>query len=111
MAIPEISVDELAFKLAADSDNTLRLVDVREVDEYTSGHVPGAKLIVLGAVADNVEAFRGEGAAYLICRSGGRSMRACEFLAAQGVEVVNIAGGMMSWTMSGREVVTGDQPS
>lgn len=111
MAIPEISVDELAGKLAADSNNTLRLVDVREVDEYHSGHVPGATLVALGAVADNIDAFRGDGATYVICRTGGRSMRACEFLEAQGLEVVNIAGGTLGWMTSGRDVVTGDRPS
>jgi hypothetical protein len=41
-------------------------------------------------------------------------MRACEFLAAQGVEgldVVNVAGGTSAWIASGRDVVEGDQPS
>ncbi len=111
MAVHEIDIEELAEELAADRDYPLRLIDVREVDEYVSGHVPGARLIVLGEVADNIDAFRGTGPAYVICRSGARSMRACEFLESEGVEAVNIAGGTMMWTMSGREVVTGDKPS
>lgn len=110
MATPEISVDELAALLSA-AGSSLRLVDVRETDEYASGHVPGAQLVVLGMVPDNVDAFRGDGPAYVICRSGARSMRACEFLAAQGVEAVNIAGGTLAWQHSGRPVVTGDSPS
>ena len=109
MAIREISVDELAETIA--TDPALRLIDVREVDEYIDGHVGGAKLVVLGTVPDNVDAFRGDGATYVICKSGGRSMRACEFLDAQGLDVVNIAGGTMGWIASGRAVVTGDQPS
>jgi len=109
MAIQEISIDELATKI--ESDPTLTLIDVREVDEYTDGHVAGAKLVVLGTVANNVDAFRSDGSTYVICRSGGRSMRACEFLDAQGLDVVNIAGGTMGWIASGRDVVTGDQPS
>jgi rhodanese-related sulfurtransferase len=40
----------------------------------------------------------------VICRSGGRSLRACEFLAEQGVEAVNVAGGTLAWQLSGREV-------
>ena len=111
MAIAEISIDELAATLEADNNGALRLIDVREVDEYESGHFPGAKLVVLGDVVDNVDAFRGDGPTYVICKSGGRSMRACEFLDDQGVDVVNVAGGTMAWMMSGREVAAGDSPS
>lgn len=111
MAILEITVEELAAKIEADNDGVVRLIDVREVDEYESGHVPGARLVVLGAVANNVDAFRGDGPTYVICRSGARSMRACEFLDDQGVDAVNVAGGTISWMMSGREVVVGDLPS
>ncbi len=107
MPITEVNIDELADALAQGA----RLLDVRETDEYVGGHVPGAVHVPLGSVPDNVDAFRGEGPAYVICKSGGRSMRACEFLADQGLEVVNVAGGTMAWQLSGREVVTGDQPS
>jgi len=108
--VSEIDVDQLADRLTAGA----RVIDVREPDEYIDGHVPGAVLVPLGTVPDNVEAFTGEGPTYVICKSGGRSMRACEFLAAQGVEgleVVNVAGGTMRWIASGRDVVGGDQPS
>ena len=67
--------------------------------------------IPLGAVADQVDAFRGESPAYIICKSGGRSMRACEFLAEQGIAAINVAGGTMAWTLSDRDVVIGAQPS
>jgi rhodanese-related sulfurtransferase len=38
-------------------------------------------------------------------------MRACEFLAGQGVDAVNVAGGTMAWVMAGKPVVAGDQPT
>lgn len=103
MAIAEISVDELAEHLAAGA----RLVDVREPAEFDEAHVPGAVLVPLGTVPDQVDAFRGEGPTYVICRSGARSMRACEFVATHGIEVVNVAGGTMAWLQSGREYATG----
>lgn len=103
MPIDEISVDELADRLEAGA----RLIDVREPNEYAAGRVPSAVLVPLGSVPDNVDAFRGDGPAYVICRSGARSMRACEFLAAEGVEAINIAGGTMAWADSGRDVATG----
>ena len=51
-----------------------------------------------------------DGTVYLICKSGGRSARAAEFLIPQGVEAVNVAGGTMAWTDSGRPVVAGGEP-
>jgi rhodanese-related sulfurtransferase len=112
VAVEEINVDELARRIEAanEAGSTVRLIDVREVDEYTEGHVPGAELVVLGTVPDNIARFGGDGPTYVICKSGGRSMRAAEFLATQGVETINVAGGTMGWINSGRLVVTGDEP-
>jgi rhodanese-related sulfurtransferase len=62
-------------------------------------------------VPDNVDAFRRGSPTYVVCKSGGRSMRACEFLAEQGLDVVNVAGGTMAWIASGRDVVEGDRPA
>jgi len=105
MAISEVTVAELAAALEAGA----HVIDVRETDEYVAGHVPGAIHVPLGTVPDSVDAFRGE-ATYVICKSGGRSMRACDFLAQQGVTVANVAGGTMDWIASGRDVVAGSQP-
>ncbi|MDO8391951.1 MAG: rhodanese-like domain-containing protein [Actinomycetota bacterium] len=107
MPIHEISVAELETVLAAGA----RLIDVRETDEYTAGHVSGAVLVALGTVPDHVGAFRGDGPAYVICRSGGRSMKACEFLAQQGIETINVKGGTLDWIAGGRPVVTGSAPA
>jgi rhodanese-related sulfurtransferase len=103
MAVAEITVDELAAVLAAGA----RLIDVREPAEYEDAHVPGAVLVPLGTVPEHVDAFRGDGVTYVICRSGARSMKACEFVAGHGVEAVNVAGGTMAWVTSGRECATG----
>jgi rhodanese-related sulfurtransferase len=107
MAIDEVSVSELESALASGA----RLYDVREPDEYAAGHVPGAVLVPLATVADNVDAFRGDGLTYVICKSGGRSMKACEILADEGIDVVNVTGGTMAWMSSGRTTVAGDQPA
>ena len=104
MAISEISVEELAERLTSGS----RVVDVREPVEFDEGHVPGAVHIPLPTVPANVERFRGEGPTFVICRSGSRSLQACEFLADRGLDVVNVAGGTMAWQLSGREVESAD---
>lgn len=105
MSINEVNVGELAAALAAGA----RLVDVRETDEYEAGHVAGAVHVPLSTVPEQVQSFHGE-AVYVICRSGGRSMRACEFLAQQGVQASNVAGGTLDWLSSGRPVVAGSRP-
>jgi rhodanese-related sulfurtransferase len=64
-------------------------------------------LVPLSEVPERVDAFRGEGPVYVICRSGGRSMKACEFLAHQGIGAVNVAGGTLAWIDSGRAVDEG----
>lgn len=103
MAVSEISVDNLADRLSAGA----RLIDVREPHEFEEAHVPGARLVPLATVPDELDAFRGDGPTYVICKSGGRSMRACEYVAAQGIDAVNVAGGTMAWLMSGRDHATG----
>lgn len=103
MAIQEISVDELETLLISGA----RLIDVREPAEFEESRVAQATLIPLGTVPEHLDAFRGEGPAYVICRTGGRSLRVCEFLAGHGIEAINVAGGTMAWMMSGRDVATG----
>jgi rhodanese-related sulfurtransferase len=105
MVIEEVSVDELEERLVEGA----RLIDVRQPYEFDEMRVAGAVLVPLATVPDNVDAFRGEGPVYVICKTGARSARACEFLAAQGVEAVNVAGGTLAWIRSGREYVSGDE--
>lgn len=107
MAIPEITVDEL-LQLRANGE--VRLVDVREIDEWIESHIESAVHVALGTVPDRLDAFGDDGAAeptYVICKVGGRSYRACEYAAAQGKNVVNVAGGMMAWWVGGQSAVSG----
>jgi rhodanese-related sulfurtransferase len=106
MAISEIDVDALAALIER---GDVRLVDVREPDEFETAHVPGAVPVPLATVPDRVDAFRGDGPTYVICQGGGRSMRACEFVADHGVEAVNVIGGTGAWMASGRATVSGSQ--
>ena len=107
MAINEISVDQLADLISRGG----RVVDVREYDEYVAGHVAGAIHAPLSALPDHLDAFATDSTTYVICQAGGRSMRACEYLADLGRDVVNVAGGTGAWVGSGREVVAGNSPS
>jgi molybdenum cofactor guanylyltransferase len=104
MSILEISVVELAARRAKGAT----LFDVREPHEWEEVRVPGAILIPLGTVPDALEAFPDEGDVLVICRSGARSMRACEWLAAQGRTPVNVAGGTLAWIDAGFDTESSD---
>jgi len=104
--VPEIDVDELARRL----DGGAVVIDVRELDEYLDGHVAGARLIPLGDVPDRLAEVPTTEPVLVICKVGGRSLRAAEFLAANGVDATNVAGGTMAWIDSGRPVVEGSEP-
>ena len=106
MEVPEIDVAELA-RLRADG---VPLIDVREPDEYTDAHVPGATLIPLATVPDEVAQVPSDGTVYVICAKGGRSYRAAEFYRAQGIDAVNVAGGTTAWIDAGQPVSTGMEP-
>ncbi len=73
------------------------ILDVREPDEWASGHIPGAKHIPLGEIEARHGELDKEGETVVVCRSGGRSSIACEFLAAMGYNVINMPGGMSAW--------------
>jgi rhodanese-related sulfurtransferase len=97
MDIPEIDVVELADRRADGAP----VVDVREDDEYAEARVPGAQHIPLGELPDRVGEVQAEGTVYLICGSGPRSAKATEFLRAQGIDAVNVAGGTRGWIAEG----------
>ena len=82
------------------------LLDVREDGEYRAGHAPGSTWQPLIAIAAG--AGLPEGAAgrplLVICRSGNRSQRAAEVLAARGAAVLNVSGGMTAWAAAGLPV-------
>ena len=101
--IPVIDVETLAAKLEAGQP----VFDVRQPDEYEEAHAPGVRLVPLDQVPDRVGEFPTDGEVYVICKSGGRSAKAVEFLRANGVDAVNVAGGTMAWIEAGKPVDTG----
>ena len=73
---------------------SLSVLDVREVEEFEVLHLEGARNFPLSQLADTYEQLDKDNLYYVICKSGMRSARACQFLAEQGYEVVNVQGGM-----------------
>ncbi len=73
----------------------LMILDVREPWEFEEGHIEGAVNIPLG----DIQRYDGDKAipVYVICRSGGRSLKACYILVGKGYHPINIEGGMLGY--------------
>ncbi|MDX6757937.1 MULTISPECIES: rhodanese-like domain-containing protein [Streptomyces] len=86
------------------------VLDVREPEEYRAGHVPGARLAPMSALAAALPRVPKGRTVYVICASGNRSQWAADRLAAVGMDAVSVAGGTRGWAGAGRPVVTGSAP-
>lgn len=76
------------------------VLDVREPDEFKSGHLLNAKSIPLGKLRERIgelERYRDK-PIVLVCRSGQRSSTACALLGKEGfAQVYNLSGGVVAW--------------
>lgn len=104
MDIPEIDVDELATRL---EQGGATLLDVRRPDEWDEAHIDAATLITLDTLPDHVDELPRDRPILVICKSGGRSAAATQALNEAGFDATNVAGGMLAWIDSGRDVVRG----
>lgn len=75
------------------------IVDVREIDEWQDGHIPGAVHIPLGSLGTRAREIDPGSEVIVVCRSGNRSSRAVAALMQAGYpKVKNLSGGMIAWT-------------
>jgi rhodanese-related sulfurtransferase len=75
----------------------LNIIDVREVNEVKVGRIPGITHIPLGLLEFRTHELDKSKPYIIVCRSGGRSGQASQFLESQGFDVTNMMGGMLSW--------------
>ena len=84
------------------------LLDVRELDEYEAGHAPGVVFQPLATIPEAWTSLPSDRTILCICRSGGRSAHATAFLREQGLDAINLEGGMQGWAAFGLDVVRAD---
>ncbi|MGF1459704.1 MAG: rhodanese-like domain-containing protein [Leptolyngbyaceae cyanobacterium] len=107
--VTSVSTAELAHWLAHDS--SLRLVDVRQAEEYAVSHLPGAEPL------PTVEAIQQADIAtdttiVLYCSIGYRSARLAQQLQAVGYHhVFNLEGSIFAWHNQGRPLVANHEPT
>lgn len=74
-------------------------IDVREIDEWNSGHFELFTLTPLSELDGT--ALPTDKPIIFICRSGNRSGKACNAVEPTGLKVMNMTGGMLAWQEAG----------
>jgi rhodanese-related sulfurtransferase len=103
MSIPEISVHELALRLA-DHDPNLQLIDVREPEEVAMASVANFTILPLSQYQEwsptIATQFNPQAETLVICHHGMRSLQMCQWLQSQGfTNVKNINGGIDAYAL------------
>jgi rhodanese-related sulfurtransferase len=103
--IREVNVDETRERLTTDDD--VRLLDVREDNEWQAGHAAGAEHLGRGIIERDIEEKVPDKSTELIlyCGGGYRSALAADMLHRMGyINVYSMAGGWKAWKDAGAPV-------
>lgn len=97
MTYRQISMDE-AVELMKEETGYL-ILDVRTIEEYESGHIPGAVCVPNETIGDTAPAELPdkEQLIFVYCRSGNRSKQAAKKLIALGYSNIVEFGGIIDW--------------
>jgi adenylyltransferase/sulfurtransferase len=94
--VTELTPLELRRRL--DAGEVLTVLDVREPWEYAIASLPGSINIPLDELPRRLQELDAHATTIVMCKSGGRSRRAAQFLAGAGFDqAVNLAGGIDAW--------------
>lgn len=101
-------MNELPSESVTDLADDAVLLDVREDDEWAAGRAPGAVHIVMNEIPVRLGDLPDLEPVAVICRSGGRSGQVVQWLNAQGIDAVNVDGGMRAWFTAGKPLAGDD---
>jgi adenylyltransferase/sulfurtransferase len=94
--IPQVTPQELKRRL--DAGERITVLDVREPWECAIAHLEGTLDIPLNDIPARLQELDSNAELVVMCKVGGRSRRAAEFLSARGFShVANLAGGIDAW--------------
>src|SRR5438094_9131783 len=91
-------ITSVELKKRLDRGDALKLVDVREPNEYQINRIPGTVLIPLGDIPKRSNELDPDAEIVVHCKMGGRSAKAADFLRSVGFKkVLNLKGGILDW--------------
>jgi adenylyltransferase/sulfurtransferase len=102
-AVPDRNPDEVTvqdMKAALDDPKLgIRVIDVREPDEYQIARIQGVPLVPLSLLPQRFTELDPNQQLYIHCKSGVRSMKALRFLREQGFKYAkSVKGGIAAWS-------------
>jgi len=97
--LPSVNAVELNEKLKAPKRPFV--VDVRQPEEFRTGHIISAKLIPLGELSQRMNELPKDREIVCVCATGSRSRSATKMLVDAGYNAINMNGGMMVWSGRG----------
>jgi rhodanese-related sulfurtransferase/rubrerythrin len=104
--IETMSAEKTKGWLAGKKEGDVTVLDVRQPQEYRSGHLPGAVFIPLPELPDRTKELDPSKPVLAYCRSGNRSRAAAAVLLTDGFPAVfSLEGGIAAWK---GEVATGE---
>jgi len=103
--VPLVTAEQLSAMAA---EGNVEVLDVRQDSEFRAGHVPGARHVELGTLAERA-AHLPPRPTVVMCGHGERAMGAASLLARAGrSEVAVLAGGPQDWSRAtSRSLATG----
>jgi rhodanese-related sulfurtransferase len=97
-----VSIGPMEAKKLIETTGDLQLVDVRSVQEYQQGALPGSTLIPFWKIMKGDYAISKDKPVLLVCAVGGRSYAAGKYLVGKGYQkVYNLSGGLSAWAKQG----------
>lgn len=101
--VAKLDVVALAPRLAR---GEVTVIDVRNRTEWEAGHLPGARHIPVGYLAEQLADIPRDKPIVVQCQSGARSAIAASVLLKLGLpDVADLVGGINAWQVAGHDVV------
>jgi rhodanese-related sulfurtransferase len=104
-SVPTIQAKELQEKLKKGKRPIV--LDVRQPEEFRSGHIAGAKLMPLGDLDKRMHEVPKSSEVVCICATGHRSVPAARKLIAAGYTASSLENGMVAWLSSKLPIIKG----
>jgi rhodanese-related sulfurtransferase len=103
---PDFEVD------VADVPAGAHVVDVREAEEWTAGHIDGSQHIPMSEFVQRLDEVPADRDVVVVCAVGQRSAQVTAFLNHRGFTASNLRGGLHAWVAANRPLVsdTGEPP-
>ena len=102
--VPSVEIDAITPDVV--------LLDVREDDEWSAGHIAGALHVPMSDVPQQLQRDPGpltpDASIVVVCKVGSRSAHVTAWLRHQGYDAVNLAGGMLAWAHARRPMESED---